>query len=228
MGPSSLGTPCLRELAHAVAQNPDVNNNSDPWFAVIGKAVHLWLEDKLNKYQFEVLGCPPDNPRWLTENRVDITHDAYSLSGNTDVYDTVEQEVIDYKVIGWDAMKRYRQWGPSTTYKVQAHTYGKGWKQKGYQVKSVCIAFLPRSNFLRETTVWSEPFDEGVADQALQRAGLVRSLLAAGVQPHQLPATPGENLHCVWCPWLDEGKENNRASCPGIGQMKNKHVGRAR
>lgn len=216
MGPSGLGTTCLRELAHSIAQTPVVNLDSDPWFAVIGKAVHLWLKDALNKYQFDVLGLPRDQPRWLTESRVQVQHEAYSLSGETDVYDTERHEVIDYKILGWSSLKHYRDWGPSTTYRVQAHTYGKGWKQAGYPVRSVCIAMLPRSHYLRHSNFWSEPFNESIADQALERAGLVRSLLAAGAQPWQMPAHVEREVYCAWCPFYDKGVENNPSSCPGM------------
>lgn len=216
MGPSGLGTTCLRELAHSVAGTPTVNDDSDPWFAVIGKAVHLWLDDALNRYQFDVLGRPQNNPRWLTERRVKIQHGAYSLAGNTDVYDTETQEVIDYKILGWKSLKHYSEWGPSASYRVQAHTYGKGWKQAGYPVKSVCIAMLPRSHYLRYTHLWSEPFNEGIADQALERAGLVRALIASGVQPHQMPAHVEREVYCVWCPWHKPKVDNNEASCPGV------------
>lgn len=216
MGPSSLGTTCLRELAHSVSETPVVNTDSDPWFAVIGKAVHTWLEMALNKYQFDFLGYGPDAPRWLTERRVKINHPAYGMAGNTDVYDTVTQEVIDYKILGWSSLKHYKEWGPSAAYRVQAHTYGKGWKQRGYPVRSVCIAMLPRSHYLRESYFWSEPFNESIADQALERAGLVRALVAAGTRPHQMPAHVDREVYCAWCPWYVKGAANNTTSCGGV------------
>lgn len=216
MGPSGLGTTCLRELAHSVAETPTVNTDSDPWFAVVGKAVHLWLDDALNKYQFDVLGLPRDKPRWLTERQVRIEHGNTRLKGHTDVYDTELQEVIDYKILGWSSLKHYREWGPSAQYRVQAHTYGKGWKQAGYPVRSVCIAMLPRSHYLRETYLWSEPFNEAIADQALERAELVRVLLTTGIQPHQMPTHVDRDVYCNWCPWYMKKEPNNPASCPGM------------
>lgn len=216
LGPSEIGTPCPRELGHRLAGTPPVNTDSDPWFAIIGTAVHDWLAWALDMYQRVELKRTGENARWLIEQRVEVDHPGYPTSGRTDVYDVDLQEVIDYKVVGTKTAKKVRVDGPSEVYKSQAHTYGKGWRQRGYPVRGVAIVFLPRSDFLDRTFIWSEPFDESKADRALDRVATYRALLASGVQPHQLPAGGDDSEHCVWCPYHKPKVMNGPTSCPGL------------
>lgn len=212
IGPSEVGTPCLRELGNKLA-GTEPCNDPDPWFAIIGTSVHDWLAFSLDQYQREVLGRTGENRRWLIENRVDISHDKFGTSGSTDLYDVDEQRVVDYKVVGNKSLTKYRVHGPTPTYKVQTHTYGKGWRQRGFPVREVALVFLPRSNFLSFTHIWSEPFDESVADAALDRVGVVRDLLAAGISPNALPMASSDPGHCTWC---DYRSPVQGVGCPGV------------
>lgn len=216
IGPSEIGTDCSRELAYKLAETPRVNRG-DPWFTVIGTAVHEWLSFALDEYQKQVLGRGKTNPRWLVEQRVRIDHDEFGTSGSTDVLDLDLGEVIDYKVVGNDSMKRYKANGPSEQYRVQAHTYAKGWRQAGRDIRAVTIVFLPRTTFLHGMHIWSEPFDESVADHALSRVGTIRRAVAAGVSPALFPVRLADRAeYCQWCPFLRRGQPASDTGCPGV------------
>jgi hypothetical protein len=212
IGPSEIGTDCPREIAYKLAETPEVTQGVDPWFAVLGTATHEWLSFALDQYQKIVLGRGPDNPRWLVEQRVRIEHSDFGLEGNTDVLDLDLMEVIDYKLLGNDALKSLRENGPTPTYKTQAHTYGKGWKQRGYPIRAVTIVGLPRSSFLKNLHIWSEPFDERVADLALSRVGMIDRAIKAGVSPEVFPTGGG---HCQFCHFRRKGPADS-AGCPGV------------
>lgn len=213
IGPSEIGTDCPREVAFKLAGTPEAGQGVDPWFAVMGTAVHEWLSFALDEYQKIVLGREGENRRWLVEQRVRIEHDEFGLSGNTDVFDRDRLEVIDYKLFGNDALKNLRENGPTTTYRVQAHTYGKGWRQRGYDVKSVAIVGLPRSSFLRNMHIWSEPFDESIADAALSRVALIERGVKGGIQPERFPTSGG---HCQFCHHFRKGLPADSTGCPGV------------
>lgn len=213
IGPSEIGTDCAREIAYKLAEVPEVGQGVDPWFAVMGTAVHEWLSFALDEYQKQVLGRTKENPRFLVEQRVRIEHDEYGLSGNTDVLDLDDLEVRDYKLLGNDALKKLREEGPSTTYRVQAHTYGKGWRQRGVPVKSVAIIGLPRSSFLRNTVIWSEPLDVSIADRALSRVGTIDRGVKGGISPERFPTSGG---HCQFCHHFRKGGPADSAGCPGF------------
>lgn len=212
IGPSEIGTDCAREVAYKLSGIPEVGQGVDPWFAVMGSATHEWLSFALEEYQRIVLGREGENRRWLVEERVRIEHDEFGTSGSTDVFDRDRLEVLDYKLLGNDALKSLREKGPSPTYRVQAHTYGKGWKQRGYDVQSVAIVGLPRSSFLRNMVIWSEPFDESIADAALSRVGMIDRGIKAGLSPEVFPTSGG---HCQFCHFRKSGPADS-TGCPGF------------
>src|SRR6202007_2411815 len=77
--------------------------------------------------------------------------------------------VVDWKSVGPTQLTKYKAKGPGGQYRAQAHLYGRGWARRGQDVRHVAVMFLPRNGELREAYFWSEPYDEQVAIQALQR-----------------------------------------------------------
>ncbi len=219
IGPSEIGVDCMRRIAYRYTGARPVNTASDPWFSIVGTAVHDWLDTAINLWCGHVLGTQPggrwtQEPRYLTEKRVTATADQHGVSGSCDLYDQERATVIDHKVVGATALKKYIDQGPSNQYRIQVHTYGKGYQQAGHPVREVAIAFYPRSGYLTDMHVWSEPFDESIADQALTRAATVRQL--ATVLPiGQIPAHP-DQAACTWCPFFRGGMgPADQTGCPG-------------
>lgn len=221
LGPSEIGSPCPRQLAMKLAGVEPCNDTADPWFPIIGTAVHAWLATALDWYQYNRLGCTPDNPRFLIENRVHADSEGgYSTSGSTDVYDTLYDRVVDWKIVGTTTMRKVdkgntpeEKAGPQ--YHIQGMTYGKGWEQRGFHPKSVMIAFLPRSNFLHKMKLVEMPYDRSVADRAQERVAAIDAARQL-IPPHQMPA----GGCTIWCPFFRPGVPVGPSSCPGHGDVK--------
>ncbi len=219
LGPSEIGSPCSRQLAYKLAGLPEVNDVADPWFPIIGSAVHEWLARMAGWYNDVWLGRSA-NPRFLIENRVKVAaeNQGYDTSGSTDLYDVDMERVVDWKIVGNTTMRKVDPADPDSIglqYKVQGMTYGKGWEQAGYPVKSILIAFLPRSNFLNKMKLVEMPYDRSVADAAQLRLAAIDQLRQV-LPPEQFPA----GGCTVWCPFYRPGFPLGATSCPGHGEVK--------
>lgn len=205
IGPSELGSDCMRRLAYSLSGAPVSNTTSDPWFAIIGTALHAWLEKAFGRYQQQVL----KRVRWEFERKVEIGHRLCPF-GHSDVFDFDLSGVIDWKIVGKTTMDKVLKSGPAGYYKVQAHTYGLAWAKMGYEVKEVIIVFLSRTNGLNATHVWSEPFNPQIALDALARLDAIDQLRQ--VFPIQsLPTADG----CTWCPYYRPHQPGDQDGCPG-------------
>lgn len=212
VGPSEVGVDCMRRLAYRLSGTAAVNDTADPWFAIVGTAVHEWLGTAIELHN-AASGRPFEQRRFWVEQKVTATADAYGVSGSCDLYDADQQTVIDHKVVGATALKRYIDKGPSNVYRTQVHLYALGHVQAGRPVRDVAIAFYPRSGYLSDLHVWSEPYDEQVARDALSRAATVAQL-AAVLPPGQIPATP-DPAGCTWCDFYRPGGPADKSGCPG-------------
>lgn len=207
MGPSEIGAECMRQLGYKSVGTETVNLHADHWFAILGTAFHQWVAGAIERWQQEVLG----RVRFLIEQRVAIIGEDYGTNGNTDVFDLDLGDVIDWKLVGTSSLRKYRLHGASPQYRVQAHMYGKGWKQRGYEVRNVKNIYVPRSGYLSEAHVWSEPFDESIADGALARMAAIERL-AKVVPPETLPTADG----CTWCDFYRPHQKTDARGCSGV------------
>ena len=216
LGPSEIGAGCMRQIGYKLAGREPVNETADPWFPVIGTAVHAWLGDAVVWYNSHI--GRDKNPRFLVENRVKVMsrQSGYDTSGHTDVYDVDFKRVIDWKIVGTTTLRDQAKNGDKPQYVVQANTYGEGWIQAGYEVKEILICYLPRSNFLTKMPISSLPFTPELAHAALARVGAIERLVQAGVAPESMPASDCT----IWCPYLRPKVELGGTSCPGHGEVK--------
>lgn len=210
VGPSEVGEACARRLAYRLMDERRYNTTADPWASIVGTATHAWLAEAFTETNRRL-----GRIRFLVEQRVLVTD---GLIGSCDLYDADTATVIDHKVVGATTMKEYVRNGPSSQYRIQAHCYGKGFHRLGLPVQNVAIAFYPRSGQLAGLHVWSEAFDETVADAALDRLWKITEAVdTLGVEYHAeryafIPATPGHS--CTWCPWFQPGAAVG-VTCPG-------------
>lgn len=210
IGPSELGNPCMRRLAYSLAQTEPANLTQDTWFPIIGTAVHAWLADAMNDYQIRVLGRDPlRDPRWIIEQQVFTGH-PLCPSGHGDLYDVDFETNVDWKIVGPTTLKKVRTVGISDEYRVQAHTYGKGWRRAGRDVRDVMVVFLPRNAPLTMTHVWTERFDESIADAALKRLEAIDYARTLVPTP-KLPTAD----HCDWCPYFRRHQPSDMSGCAG-------------
>jgi hypothetical protein len=214
IGPSEIGTPCLRRLAYKLMDwDPKPNHDTDPWASIVGTSVHGWLEKTFTRYN---PALPDGRPRYVLEKRV---HADPRLAGSSDLLDRAINTVIDWKVPGATAMTRYRQkQDPGPEYRVQGHTYGLGFTNAGEHVTDIAIVFLPRAGTLDGLFVWTEPFQPQIALNALARRDNVIAALA-GLDPESNPSAwamfPATEAYCTYCPWYLPRSTDLSKGCPG-------------
>lgn len=194
IGPSEIGIECDKRLIYKLAgvAEPD---RGPAWKPAVGTAVHAQLE-----HWFEQANTTPT--RWVVEQRVQVGFvGGQPITGSCDLYDVTTGTVIDHKVVGPKQLLAYKRDGPSQQYRVQAHLYGLGYFNNGGwgQPKTVAIAFLPRDGELSRTFFWSEPWDAGLALDALNRLEKLNELrLVLGTEA-AVNISPG--CTSPWCPW---------------------------
>ena len=198
VGPSQLGVACPRQLGYAILSTPKVSGGGDPLPRWLGTEGHTGLDRIL-----------AGNPDWSTEHRIELP--GYGIAGHVDAYHHPSNTVVDWKFVGQASMRTYRANGPSQQYRWQAHLYGLGMAMQGHDVANVAIVFIPRSGFTSSIHVWSEPYDETVPEQALQRYEAIK-LLAETDGPATLPTAPGP---CDWCNWHDTQTPDPSRACSG-------------
>lgn len=214
IGPSEIGDQCDRRIGYRIAQIPKCNTEFDPWPAIVGTALHAWLDKAVQAWTQD----QGDQVHWSTETTLSMSE---FVEGHSDLYSHEFQAVIDWKGAGPDVMRKIRKDGPPVGYMIQTHIYGYGFEQKGWPVKKVALAFLPRAGWLKDMYVWSADYDRSVAESALTRLyGIANRLMSLEVltQSHrwdQVEATPSNA--CGFCPWYDAGRERgaDATGCPG-------------
>jgi hypothetical protein len=206
IGVSEIGHPCARRLVHKITGTKPTNAG-DPLAAYIGTAVHAALAEAIAAHG------------WRTE--VPVTVPGYGLRGNVDAWHVADGLVLDWKVVGDTALRLVKASGPGEQYRTQIHTYGMALDLHGDEpdrapISDVLIVFVPRSGRLANLHVWSEPYDEGVAEAGLRRLDALRTVAPLG--PALAPATES---FCSWCPYFLPGVTDLSVGCPGVPAAAN-------
>ncbi|MEV4837767.1 hypothetical protein AB0K05_24815 [Nonomuraea sp. NPDC049486] len=210
IGPSEIGTPCVRRLAYKLCDWPETNTDSDPWASIIGTAVHSWMEQT-----FAAENRRLGHERYVIERRLHIRG---NIHGNADLFDRATGTNMDWKCVGLDRLDKYRKNGPGDQYRVQAHLYGLGQENAGETVNDVAVVFLPRGGRIDGLHVWCEPYDRQVALAALDRLDAVMTMLTVLDPPNNPPAWasfPAADAFCTYCPWFQPGSTDASRGCPG-------------
>lgn len=217
IGPSEIGGSCERRLAYRIAGVRGVNRTVDPWPSIQGTAIHDWLERCLQRDNAERVARGLQ-PRWITEKRIEADP---IIHGTSDVYDTEDDTVVDWKTMGETAEAKLVKEGPSYGYFVQVQTYGLGFHRAGYRVRKVGLMFLRRGGMLSSARYYEWDFNPAVAQDAIERVYRVgRGVLSlretsngANFWP-QIPPDPG--ALCGWCPFFSRSvTEASPSGCPG-------------
>lgn len=186
LGPSEVGDPCTYCLASKILGVYARDDFYDPWPAIIGTSVHHWLERAAERDNRD------NDTAWCAETKVFPDDDLLPKGGKADLYEDTTRTVIDHKVVGQAMLKKYKANGPGITYRRQGHIYGLGFVVAGLPVEHVAIAFWHRGGRMTDLHVWSEPYDEAYAREALDRYKTLRDLcstLGAAILP-SLPSDP--------------------------------------
>lgn len=205
IGPSEVGAPCIRRMGYRLLE-AEPTNEPDTWLAQIGTWVHAGIAKV-----YEDINASLDEPRFLIEQRVQITKD---LAGSVDLYDKKLKMVLDWKVVGDTSLKKYKKDGPSNQYRTQAHLYGMGLFNEGYDVETVAIVFLPRGGNLRQMHIWSEAFDPHIGIEGIERLREARKVIeVAGTGA--LETMPTDASLCHYCPYFLPASTQLAVGCPG-------------
>jgi len=214
IGPSEMGQACERFIAYRLAGVPPVNTMVDPWPAIVGTAIHNWLENAINKFQEFAGGV-----RWSTEV---VVHPDKLVRGHMDLFDHWEHMVCDWKSLGPTKMKQWQKSGPPEHQKDQVNLYAKGVQRTGREVRKVCLIGIPRSGWLEDMEVWVDDYRPERAQAALDRMYRIQGvvdLLDVNNHPERfndIPATPDM---CTFCPYFRpafrEGHPADATGCPG-------------
>ncbi len=215
VGPSEMGVGCDRRLAYRLAGLAEVNTAFDPWPATVGTAIHAWLERAMSLWNAQSA-----TENWLTEQSINFD---FGGVGHGDLYRVDPPTVIDWKSASKDVMTKVKKDGPPQKYIVQIHLYGYGYKQMGRPVDRVALAFVPRAGWIKDMYVWSQPYNEQIATDAINRMfRIARDAVGLDVirEPHrwqQLEAEPSDD--CGTCPWYNPLRTAEQGAseqgCPG-------------
>lgn len=209
IGPSELGDPCERKIGYRLAGVKEMNEWSDPLPAIVGTAIHAWLERAITQFQ-----AVHHMDRWVTESTVQV--DAL-LRGHVDLYDRETHTIIDFKTVSPTKLKDWKSKGPSEQHIDQVNLYAMGKVNAGEMVRYVALVAIPRSGWLSDVRVWTGLYEPARAQRALDRMySIADKLIAMGeeIDFSQLPAQPGRG--CSFCPWYVGGDgDASEAGCPG-------------
>jgi len=214
LGPSEIGDPCDRRIGYRLAGVPGCNTDFDPWAAIVGTALHGWLDQAVQAWM-----GGQSQPVWLTETT--LVNDF--IEGHADLYSKEFAAVIDWKSAGPDVFKRVKRDGPSPGYRIQTQIYGALFEQAGYPVRKVSLVFLPRAGWLKDMYVWSANYDREIANNAMARVfRIAQQMLDLDIlnQSHMWEQLdPVFSNSCGFCPFYDPGRDPERGAdstgCPG-------------
>lgn len=213
IGPSEIGHPCPRYLIRRLDGQREPQRGV-PWKATVGTAIHDWEERQFNADN-ERLRRAGAAPRWVCERRLKVgTVGGRDIYGSCDLFDTATRTVWDWKTTTPDKIVKYRLHGLKQQYRVQMHSYGRGWELLGYPPVSVGNVYLLRNGELGQSWVFAEPYDPQIAIDAVSR------LEALETQRLMLGVTAALALHALcgdeWCTWCKAERPVLLASVGGI------------
>lgn len=162
MGPSEMGTPCDRRLALSLMRMPAVNPGGDGWAAFVGTCIHAGLAEMF-------LWANHGTGRFAVETELKFDSEIVP-KGTADLIDRTLFMLDDHKCQGRWSRNKLKSQGPIPTYRVQAHVYAHGARQRGEKIDYVAIISWPRDeSTLDDLYVWTEPYRPDIVQKAFER-----------------------------------------------------------
>ena len=193
IGPSAIGG-CDRRLWHDLKQT-EATNVGDKLGAILGTFIHAGLEEAIRR----------EDP-FGVQYELEIAVEANGVPGHVDCYDKINHTVID-----WKTMKKGggRYFGASNRQQIwQIQLYGYLLTQNGYTVKDVALVGIPRDGKMSDILVYTEPYKENVALEALEHLENIKKMVTLEIKP--APKKP--LAFCAdYCPYYDPTGE---VGCP--------------
>lgn len=219
IGPSEIGQPCGRKLGYRLGQVEKTQREDVKWKPFVGTALHEQVANMIAGHEIARFGDGTDttvSQRWLVEEKVTVgTVNGIEITGSADLFDAHNGVVFDWKFVGENMLRKYKIEGPGQQYQWQAHLYGQGFVNAGFDVRSVAVIFMTRDGDFTDRVVWAETFNPHIAAKALTRlTGIDDLLTGLGVETALEHLETAEN-YCKWCPWFVKDSPNIATGCPG-------------
>jgi len=188
VGPSELGG-CRRKVWYKLNDQPETNGGELKLAAIMGTAIHAAIEKAIAKH---------DN--FIIEQTVEFN----GMKAHVDLFIPETGDVIDWKTVKVKNLSYF----PTQQQRWQVHVYGylldKSGKGKPQRVNLVAI---PRDGDERDIKVYTEPYDESVALEAL-------NWLEAIKDAEEAPAPERDESYCkFYCKYYDASGE---IGCVGL------------
>jgi hypothetical protein len=211
IGPSELGHPCSRWLAHKLAGTPVTGLQMPPWRQAVGTAVHEQFSAWCHQFN------ATHGTRYLTDIRVWVgdLYPGRPITGTLDCLDILTATIIDLKVPGTTAMKTYGHGKPeSPQYDTQTDSYGVGATNAGFPVDNVAVLRVPACGEFADAVWKARPHNPGRAATALARVGGIARLVDA-LGSAAIPLQPTTEHYCGRCDYYQPDTTDLLTSCPG-------------
>lgn len=201
VGPSELGTPCVRKLALKALKAPE-RCTGIKWRPFVGTAVHAALASR-------VAAVAPKG-RLMTEVGL-MVEDADDpddvIAGSSDVLLITNEdgvvEVIDWKIVAKSTLAKANAGNVDDKYEVQLDVYGLGVERTlGLRPARVTVIFLPSAGDFHEARVVSKDYDPGNAQKAIDRYHRIRSTARSKGLPYVVESAPTAEDFCASCSYL--------------------------
>jgi hypothetical protein len=151
LGPSEVGG-CRRRTFYKLNDQPKTNSTLR-LSAIMGTAIHKTIEEAFYRQD-------PFGEKYVLE--MEVEHNG--LMGHIDLYMPLEKELVDWKTTKLKNLKTF----PSHEQKMQVNLYGYLLRNNGYELETVTLVGIPRDGDERQVVVWSQPYDDAIAQEGLE------------------------------------------------------------
>ena len=194
IGPSELGG-CRRKVWYRLNDQPETNDAELKLAAIMGTAIHSAIESAF----------AGDNSIVLEQ-----TVEYNGMKAHVDAFVPETGDVIDWKTVKAKNLSYF----PSQQQRWQVQVYGYLIDKAGKgKPRTVNLVAIPRDGDERDIKVHSEPYDEGIALEAL-------SWLEAIKESAEAPAPERDESYCkFYCKYYDASGE---MGCVGLKKERTK------
>ena len=196
VGPSEIGG-CRRKVWYRLNAQPETNDHQLKLAAIMGTAIHAAIEEAIGHID-------PDSNDYLVETSV-----AYGdLKAHVDLFVPSTGAVIDWKTSKIKNLSYF----PSKQQRWQVQVYGYLLSKNGYDVKTVNLVAIARDGDERDVKVHTEPYDEAIAQEALDWLAGVKATA-------ELPDAEKDASYCQhYCQYYDATEQM------GCGGLKKERI----
>lgn len=215
IGPSEIGG-CPTKVAFKLAYGA-ASDREGGWAAAKGSVLHSWLDVAV--FGPGPSAMPDGSQRWYSDMKLDPVCD-WVNGGTLDLYDRLQEIVVDFKLPGEWTMKQVRMGKLSPAYFVQAQTYALGLERMGFPVSKTALLFLPMGTddlhgVARGAVLKIWDYDRQVALDAIEKVAAIKRLIDALGPQEAMRVLPKFSDFCAGCSAFT-GNGDRRAVCPGV------------